>query len=272
LQLAFFVHRLAPELSFSLMNRRAPAPAVSSSAPAVSSSGDLQIKIFADGADLDSIIELARRPQIAGFTTNPTLMRQSGVTDYEGFARKLLEHIPDRPISFEVFADEPKGMARQARLLASWGENVYVKIPVTDTQGESCGPLIRGLSEDGLKLNVTAILSLDQVRTVAEALEPSPAAVVSVFAGRIADTGLDPVPLMRDALKVLAPHPALELLWASPREILNVVQADAIGCHVITVTHPLLAKLDGIGRDLEAVSLDTVRMFHGDAQQSGFIL
>jgi transaldolase len=243
-----------------------------SAAPTVCDSSDLRIKIFADGADIDAILELAKNPQIAGFTTNPTLMRQSGVSDYEGFVRKVLEQVSDRPISFEVFADELDEMDRQARLLASWGDNVYVKIPVTNTRGVSCGPLIRQLSEEGLKLNVTAVLTLDQVKIVADALEVSPGAIISVFAGRVADTGIDPVPLMRDALDVLAPRPSLELLWASPREILNVVQADAIGCHIITVTHPLLAKLGGLGRDLEAVSLDTVRMFYGDAQQSGFIL
>ena len=232
----------------------------------------LRIKVFADGADLDGILELARDPKIAGFTTNPTLMRQSGVTDYEGFSRKVLEHVPDRPLSLEVFADEPAEMARQARLIAGWGENVYVKIPVTDTDGRSCGPLIRELSAEGLRLNVTALLSLEQVATVAEALAPSRGAIVSVFAGRVADTGRDPVPLMRDALGILAPNPSLELLWASPREILNVVQADEIGCHIITVTHALLAKLAGLGRGLDEVSLDTVRMFHDDARHSGFLL
>jgi transaldolase len=245
----------------------------SPTAPGATSKGDLRIKIFADGADLDSILLLAQNPRIAGFTTNPTLMRQSGVADYEGFARKVLEHVTDRPISLEVFADESGEMARQARLLASWGDNVYVKIPVTNTQGMSCAPLIRSLSSEGMKLNVTAILSLAQVQAVAEALESSAGAIVSVFAGRVADTGIDPVPLMRDALGILAARDEpLELLWASPREILNVVQADAIGCHIITVTHALLGKLVGLGRDLEAVSLDTVRMFHDDAQQSGFIL
>jgi len=232
----------------------------------------LTIKVFADGADLEGILALARDPMIAGFTTNPTLMHQSGVTDYEGFARKVLEHVADRPLSLEVFADEPKEMARQARLLASWGDNVYVKIPVTDTTRVSCGPLIRELSSEGLRLNVTAILSVAQVESVAEALEPSPGAIVSVFAGRVADTGRDPIPLMQEALEVLVPNPRLELLWASPREILNVVQADAIGCHIITVTHALLAKLYGLGRELEDVSLDTVRMFHGDAARSGYIL
>jgi transaldolase len=232
----------------------------------------LSIKVFADGADLEGILELARDPAIAGFTTNPTLMRQSGVTDYEGFARKVLEHVTDRPLSLEVFADEPAEMARQARLIATWGENIYVKIPVTDTDGRSCAPLITELSAEGLRLNVTALLSLAQVSTVAEALSGSRGAIVSVFAGRIADTGRDPVPIMRDALGVLAPNPSLELLWASPREILNVVQADEIGCHIITVTHALLGKLAGLGRGLDDVSLDTVRMFHDDARQSGFLL
>jgi len=233
---------------------------------------DLSIKIFADGADLEGMVELAKDRSIAGFTTNPTLMNQSGITDYEGFARKVLEQITDRPISFEVFSDEPDEMARQARLISSWGDNVYVKIPVTDTQGTSCAPLITYLSEEGLRLNVTAILSLRQVEAVAEALRPSRGAIVSVFAGRIADTGRDPVPLMQAALEILQPFPAEELLWASPREILNVCQADSIGCHIITVTHDLLKKLRGLGRDLEDVSLATVQMFHDDARQAGFIL
>lgn len=233
---------------------------------------DLSIKIFADGADLEGMLELARDPAISGFTTNPTLMRQSGISDYEGFARKALEQITDLPISFEVFSDEPADMARQARLIAGWGENVYVKIPVTTTAGVSCASLIRSLSEEGLRLNVTAILSLHQVETVAVALEPSRGAVVSVFAGRVADTGRDPVPLMRAALELLAPFPAEELLWASPREILNICQADAIGCHIITVTHDLLKKLAGLGRDLEDFSLATVRMFYDDAERAGFVL
>ena len=233
---------------------------------------DLSIKIFADGADLEGMLELARDPAISGFTTNPTLMRQSGISDYEGFARKVLEQITDLPISFEVFSDDPADMARQARLIAGWGENVYVKIPVTTTAGVSCASLIRSLSEEGLRLNVTAILSLHQVETVAVALEPSRGAVVSVFAGRVADTGRDPVPLMRAALELLAPFPAEELLWASPREILNICQADAIGCHIITVTHDLLKKLAGLGRDLEDFSLATARMFYDDAQRAGFVL
>jgi transaldolase len=199
-------------------------------------------------------------------------MRQSGITDYEAFAREALKQITDLPISFEVFSDELDDMARQARLIAAWGANVYVKIPVTNTRGESCAPLIRLLSEEGLHLNVTALLSLSQVRVVAEALEPSPRAIVSVFAGRIADTGRDPVPLMQAALELLAPFPSQELLWASPREVLNICQADAIGCHIITVTYDLLKKLRGLGRDLEDFSLATVQMFHDDAQRAGFVL
>jgi len=232
----------------------------------------LSVKIFADGADLEGMVALAQLPHIAGFTTNPTLMRQSSVTDYEQFARSVLERITEHPISFEVFSDEIDEMERQARLISSWGQNVYVKIPVTNTQGESTAPLIRKLSADGLRLNVTALLALDQVRTVADALDATPGAIVSVFAGRIADTGRDPVPLMSGALELLAPTPAIELLWASPREILNVVQADSIGCHIITVTHDLLKKLEGLGRDLEDVSLATVRMFHNDAAAAGYVL
>lgn len=230
------------------------------------------IKIFADGANLEVILELAQSEDIAGFTTNPTLMKQSGVVDYEGFARKVLEHVTDRPVSFEVFSDDFDEMARQARLIASWGPNVYVKIPVTDTKGESAAPLIRTLASEGLALNVTAVLSPDQVRTVADALSGSPSAIVSVFAGRVADTGRDPVPIMTESLDILSSHPGLELLWASPREILNYTQARDIGCHIITITHELLKKLPGLDRDLEEVSLDTVRMFHRDAEASRFIL
>lgn len=232
----------------------------------------LSIKIFADGADLDAMVELAKDPLIAGFTTNPTLMRKSGVSDYEGFARKVLEQIPRHPISFEVFSDDHSEMARQARLIASWGENVYIKIPVTNSEGLSSAPLITRLSEEGLRLNVTALLSLHQVQTVAEALSASRGAIVSVFAGRIADTGRDPVPIMQSALGILAAFPNEELLWASPREVLNICQADAIGCHIITVTHDLLRKLSGLGRDLDDLSLATVRMFHDDAQAAGFLL
>jgi transaldolase len=230
------------------------------------------IKIFADGADLEGILELSRDPIISGFTTNPTLMRKSGVEDYPGFARKVLDNVTEKPISFEVFSDEFDEMAAQARLIGSWGANVFVKIPVTNTRGESSASLIRELSAEGLHLNVTAILALDQVRTVADALQDTPGAVVSVFAGRIADTGRDPVPLMTEAVGLLAHNPRLELLWASPREVLNVPQAAAVGCHIITVTHDLLAKLKGLGRSLEDVSLDTVRMFRDDAVTAGYRL
>jgi transaldolase len=230
------------------------------------------IKIFADGADLEAILQLSRNPVVSGFTTNPTLMRKSGVDDYPGFARKVLENITDRPISFEVLCDEFDEMRVQARTIASWGPNVYVKIPVTNTRGESAAPLIRELSADGLHLNVTALLTLDQVRTVFDALSGTTGAVVSVFAGRIADTGQDPVPIMTEAVSILAPNPLVELLWASPREILNVPQAAAVGCDIITVTHDLLAKLKSLGRTLDEVSLDTVRMFYDDAQSAGFIL
>jgi transaldolase len=230
------------------------------------------VKIFADGADLEAIMELAARPEIAGFTTNPTLMRQSGVSDYEGFSRKLLEHITDRPISLEVFADEHGEMLRQARLIASWGSNVYVKIPVTDTRGTSTAAVVRELSDSGVHLNVTALMTMPQVEVVTSAVAGGPGAIISVFAGRVADTGRDPVPLMRDALETLAPYPGLELLWASPREILNVRQADDIGVHIITVTHDLLKKLASFGKDLDEFSLETVRMFYDDAATAGFFL
>jgi transaldolase len=232
----------------------------------------LDIKLFADGANLSSVLELAENPLITGFTTNPTLMRKAGVDDYEGFARKVLDHITDRPVSFEVFSDDFDEMRDQAHRIASWGDNVCVKIPVTDTHGVSSAPLVADLTGDGLHLNVTALLSLDQVRTIAESLSASPGAVVSVFAGRIADTGRDPVPLMASAVEILSAYPNLELLWASPREILNVKQAESVGCHIITLTPDLLEKLPGLGRDLEEVSLDTVRMFHRDAAGSGYLL
>lgn len=233
---------------------------------------DLHIKIFADGADLTGISRLASDPLIAGFTTNPTLMRKSGITDYAAFASQILECVPDRPISFEVFSDDEDEMDRQARLIASWGPNVYVKVPVTNTGGVSTSKVIRRLSDAGVKLNVTAILSLGQVQEVVEALTGSEGAIVSVFAGRIADTGTDPIPIMTAALELVALQPKLELLWASPREVLNIVQADAIGCHIITVTHDLLAKLPGLGRPLNEISLDTVRMFHRDAREAGYTL
>jgi transaldolase len=233
---------------------------------------DLQVKIFADGADLDGIVRLAQDPMISGFTTNATLMRQSGVADYGDFAAQVLEAVPDRPISFEVFSDDEDEMERQARLIASWGANVFVKVPVTNTAGVSTAKLIRRLTDSGVRLNVTAILALRQVHHVVMALDGTEGAIVSVFAGRVADTGRDPVPLMAAALELVALNPRVELLWASPREVLNIVQADAIGCHIITVTHDLLKKLHGLGRDLEECSLDTVRMFHRDAAEAGFEL
>lgn len=232
----------------------------------------LNIKIFADGADMDGILRLSRDPLISGFTTNPTLMRQSGITEYEGFARKILDHVEELPVSFEVFSDEFDDMARQARRIASWGPNVYVKIPVTNTRAESSADLVRELSSDGLHLNVTALMTVEQVEQMATALADGPGAVISVFAGRVADTGRDPVPHMEACLQALSGRPNLELLWASPREILNVYQADAIGCHIITVTHDLLGKLALRDKDLGDYSLETVTMFHGDASKSGYLL
>ena len=230
------------------------------------------IKIFADGADLDTILQLSKDSRISGYTTNPTLMRKAGVSDYVGFAKSVLEHVETLPVCFEVFSDEFSEMRRQANLISSWGPNVYVKIPVTNTAGESTAAVIRDLTADGLLLNVTAILSIRQVEAVTEALMGTKGSIVSVFAGRIADTGRDPVPLMADAAAIVRRVPNVELLWASPREVLNVAQAEQVGCHIITLTHELLAKVSGFGRDLEEVSLDTVRMFHRDAASSGFIL
>jgi transaldolase len=232
----------------------------------------LSVKIFADGADLPGMVEMYGKPYIRGFTTNPTLMRKAGISDYAAFAREVLHAIPDRPISFEVFSDEFAEMERQAHEIASWGENVYVKIPVTNTRRESACDLIRRLSHTGVKINVTALLSLGQVRDVAVAVACGAPACVSVFAGRVADTGCDPVPLMVAAVEMLRIAPNAELIWASPRELLNVFQADAIGCHIITVTNDILKKLSLVGRPLEEYSLDTVKMFHTDATQAGFAL
>ena len=217
---------------------------------------DLKIKLFADGADRSAMLELYRNPLITGFTTNPTLMRKAGVADYGAFARDILSAIRDRPISLEVFADEFSDMERQAREIASWGENVYVKIPVTNTRRQPALDLVDRLSHAGIKLNVTALLTLDQVRDVSAALA--------------ADTGRDPVPLMAAAVEMVSQYPAMELIWASPRELLNIFQADAIGCHIITATHDILRKLTLVGKDLHDYSLDTVKMFYSDAQQSGF--
>jgi transaldolase len=233
---------------------------------------DLKVKVFADGADRARVAAMCAEPWIRGFTTNPTLMRSAGVADYETFAHELLELVPDKPISFEVIADTPDEMESQARLIASWGDNVYVKVPITRTQGEPTEAIVRRLSADGIKVNVTAILTLEQVEDAASWLADGPGAFVSVFAGRIADSGRDPIPIMRDALERLAPHPHEELIWASPREVLNVVQADAIGCHVITVTDEILKRLPNLGRELDEYSLDTVRMFHRDAEAAGYTL
>ena len=231
---------------------------------------DLSIKLFADGADLKGMLELHRKPYIKGFTTNPTLMRKAGITDYGAFAREVLRHVPDRPISFEVLSDEFDEMERQAREIASWGENVYVKIPVTNTRGEPSDALVTRLSTSGVKVNVTAVMSLDQVRRVAGCVAGGAPSCISVFAGRVADTGLDPVPLMAAGVNLLRQVPTVELIWASPRELLNIFQADEIGCHIITVTRDILDKLSTIGKALEEFSLDTVRMFYSDARAAGF--
>lgn len=232
----------------------------------------LRTRVFADGAHLDEMLTLARDPMIAGFTTNPTLMRKSGVTDYRAFARTVLDACADKPVSFEVLSDDFEEMERQARTIASWADNVYVKVPITNTRRETSAKLIERLSGDGVKVNVTAIMTLGQVRVAADAMESSPGGIVSVFAGRVADSGRDPVPLMSAALALLEDHPRLELLWASPREVLNVVQADQVGCHIITVTKELLSKLQLLGRDLEQFSVDTVTMFHSDAMAAGLQL
>ena len=230
----------------------------------------LKVKLFADGADLAAMVDMYRNPLIRGFTTNPTLMRKAGVVDYAGFARQVLDAIPDRPVSFEVFADDLNAMERQARVIANWGANVNVKVPVTTTTGVSTGPIIRRLSADGVALNVTAIMTVEQVEAVADALAPQAKAIVSVFAGRVADTGVDPVPHMRACLAALKHRPGAQLLWASPRELLNVFQADSAGCHIITASTDLLEKLKLVGKDLTAYSRETVRMFFDDATASGF--
>jgi len=232
----------------------------------------LKTKIFADGADFESIMDLYAKPYIKGFTTNPTLMRKAGITDYSGFAQKLLKAIPDRPVSFEVFADDFADMERQAHIINTWGENVYIKIPITTTAGEPAYDLIHRLSLAGIKLNITAMMTLEQVRETVQAVIGGASAYVSVFAGRIADTGRDPIPLMAAAVELTTMAPNSELIWASPREVLNIFQADQIGCHIITVTHDLLKKLPGLGKDLGQFSRETVQMFYHDAQASGFQL
>lgn len=232
----------------------------------------LTTKIFADGADKAGMLEMYHHPFVSGFTTNPTLMRRAGVTDYEVFAKDILTEINDRPISFEVFSDDFDEMYEQALQIAGWGENVYVKIPITNTKGQSTCPLIKALAEAGVKQNVTAIMTLEQVMDTTAVLSAGPSAYVSVFAGRIADTGRDPLAMMSRCVEVLKPYAQLELIWASPRELLNIIQADEIGCHIITVTNDILKKLSLVGKDLLEYSLETVKMFHEDAMKAGYTL
>jgi transaldolase len=232
----------------------------------------LAIAIFADGADIEGLRALAALPHIAGFTTNPTLMRKAGVADYKRFAHEALEVVDGRPISFEVFSDEPSEMLAQGREIATWGTNVFVKVPVTTTRGESTAAIVRELSQSGVQVNVTALMTLAQVTEMTAALQGGAASNISVFAGRIADTGRDPIPLMQEALSTMEAAPSSSLIWASPREVLNIVQADEIGCHIITVTYDLLAKLDGLAKPLGQFSLETVQMFHRDAAAAGFTI
>lgn len=232
----------------------------------------LKIKIFADGADLKGIVALVNDPLVKGFTTNPSLMRKDGVTDYETFARTLLKEVQNKPVSFEIFADDLAEMEAQARKIASWGKNVYVKIPVTNTKGQSTCPLIATLSNDGIALNVTAILTLEQVKQVTNALSVNTPAVVSVFAGRMADTGVDPMPMMAECVQIMKSKPKAELLWASSRELLNIFHAEEVGCHIITVTHDMLKKLSLVGKDLNEYSLETVLMFYKDATAAGYTI
>jgi transaldolase len=232
----------------------------------------LRVKIFADGADKSDILRLYKNPEIKGFTTNPTLMRKAGITDYEAFAKDILLSIQDRPISFEVFSDDMVEMERQALKIAAWGPNVYVKIPVTNTLGEPTYALQHRLARQKVQLNVTALMTLEQVRRVSEALEDHAPSNISVFAGRIADTGIDPVPLMAEAVSIMHPFPSQQLIWASPRELLNIFHADSVGCHIITVTADVLKKLSLVGKDLDQYSLETVKMFRDDAVSAGFTL
>jgi transaldolase len=233
---------------------------------------ELKVKLFADGADKAGMLEMNANPLVKGFTTNPTLMRKAGIKDYRAFAREVLAEIRDKPISFEVFADEFDQMERQAKEIASWGPNVNVKIPCTNTKGQPSHDLIRRLARAGVKLNVTALMTAEQVRDVGECLTGGPSSFVSLFAGRVADTGRDPMPIVRQALEHLRRYPHLELIWASPRELLNVFQADEAGCHVITATNDVLKKLALVGKDLSEFSLDTVKMFYDDAQKAGYTL
>lgn len=230
----------------------------------------LKIKLFADGANINEMVEDYKRGIVSGFTTNPTLMRKAGVTNYEQFAKDALKAIPNLPISFEVFSDDLVNMEREARIISEWGKNVYIKIPVTNTKGESTAPLVKKLSKEGLKLNVTALLTTKQVTEVTAALYPKTPSIISIFAGRIADTGQNPVPIMKGALSIVKPKPNIELLWASTRELLNIIQADRCGCNIITVTPDILKKMKNIGKDLTVLSLETVQMFYDDAKSAGY--
>ena len=231
---------------------------------------DLKIKLFADGADIDDMKKIYREGVVKGFTTNPTLMRKANVTDYEAFAISVLKEIRDLPVSFEVFSDEFDIMEKQARKIAGWGSNVNVKIPITNTRGESSLPLIKRLSYDGISLNITAIMTVEQIKLAAKAISPGSKTIVSVFAGRIADTGRDPVPYMRKGAQILKSNKNAELLWASSRELLNIFQAESCGCHIITVTSDILNKIRAVGRDLDQFSLDTVKMFYDDARATKY--
>lgn len=231
----------------------------------------LKIKIFADGAEKEGILELSALSHIKGFTTNPTLMRKAGITNYVGFAKDILELVKDKPISFEVFSDDFDEMEKQASIINSWASNVYVKIPITNTKGQSSSNLIKKLSAQGIKVNVTAILTLGQVESAVSSIASGVPAVISVFAGRIADTGTDPVPLMKLAKDIIRPFPNIELLWASPRELLNIFQAESAGADIITIPHDILKKIEKVGYDHEKLSLDTVKMFYEDGQKAGFI-
>ena len=232
----------------------------------------LKVQIFADGADKAAMLEMYRNPFVKGFTTNPTLMRKAGIADYEAFAKEIIAAIPDRSISFEVFADDFAEMERQARRIAPWGKNISVKIPITNTKRESAIPLVRKLSQDGIPVNVTAMFTLKQVDEVVDAVRGGAPCFVSVFAGRIADTGIDPVPVMAEAVKKLRAAPNTQLIWASPRELLNIFQADEIGCHVITVTNDIIKKLSLVGKDMDAYSLETVKMFYEDGKAAAYKL
>jgi transaldolase len=231
---------------------------------------NMKIKLFADGANASEMLAEYKKGVVSGFTKNPNLMRKAGIVNYEEFAKAVVKTIPDLPVSFEVFSDDFSGMEREARLISSWGSNIYVKIPVTNTQGFSTFSLIKKLSEDGIKLNVTALLTVEQVKEVTQALSIKTPAIISVFAGRVADTGVDPIPIMKSAVKVVKSKPNIELLWASTREVLNIAQAESCGCHIITVTPDLLKKLPNIGKDLTQLSLETVQMFYNDAKEAGY--